>query len=86
MRMSPAVRTELEKIAEAYECTYGGKPWIAGLLEKIGLGELLVVPSPPVSLKESRKVDPKDLIKSSLSNKFCPAPLEDGATKIAEPE
>jgi hypothetical protein len=47
MRMSQATREQLEQIAESYQCFYGGKPWIAGLLEKIGSGELEVVPSPP---------------------------------------
>lgn len=47
MRMSPATRQMLEEIASSYHCVYGGKPWIAGLLEKIGTGELIVVPAPP---------------------------------------
>lgn len=47
MRMSQATRESLEEIAECYDCFYGGKPWIAGLLEKIGSGQLEVVPSPP---------------------------------------
>jgi hypothetical protein len=37
----------LEAIAQSYGCVYGGKPWIAGLLGKIGTGELTIVPSPP---------------------------------------
>jgi hypothetical protein len=37
----------LEAIAQSYGCVYGGKPWIAGLLGKIGMGELTIVPSPP---------------------------------------
>lgn len=47
MRMSQETREELEKIALQYGCKYGDKPWIAGLLAKIGDGELLIVPAPP---------------------------------------
>lgn len=47
MRLSSETRQALEAIAQSYDCFYGGKPWIAGLLEKIGSGELLVVPAPP---------------------------------------
>ncbi|MBD2123952.1 hypothetical protein [Trichocoleus sp. FACHB-262] len=47
MRMSEDTRNALEAIAEQYGCMYGGKPWIAGLLTKIGIGELIVVPAPP---------------------------------------
>jgi hypothetical protein len=46
MRMSQATRENLEQIAESYGCMYGGRPWIAGLLEKIGTGELVVAPRP----------------------------------------
>lgn len=49
MRMSQETKAALEKIALQYECIYGDKPWIAGLLAKIGDGELLVVPAPPKS-------------------------------------
>lgn len=47
MRMSPSTRQALEEIAYSYDCVYGGKPWLSGLLEKIGTGELMVVPTPP---------------------------------------
>ena len=47
MRMSQETKVALEKIALEYGCIYGDKPWIAGLLAKIGDGELLVVPAPP---------------------------------------
>lgn len=47
MRMSEETKEALEKIALQYGCVYGGKPWIAGLLAKIGDGELLIVPAPP---------------------------------------
>jgi hypothetical protein len=45
--MSEGTRESLEEIAQQYDCLYGGKPWIAGLLAKIGEGELIVVPAPP---------------------------------------
>jgi hypothetical protein len=45
--MSEETKQALEKIALQYGCVYGGKPWIAGLLAKIGDGELLIVPAPP---------------------------------------
>ena len=44
MRMSSQTKQELECLAKDYGCMYGGKPWIAGLLAKIGKRELLVVP------------------------------------------
>ena len=44
MRMSEETREQLEAIALQYGCTYGGKPWIAGLLARIGSGELMIVP------------------------------------------
>jgi hypothetical protein len=47
MRMSETTRERLEEIAAQYGCFYGGKPWIAGLLAKIGEDELIVVPAPP---------------------------------------
>lgn len=47
MRMSEQTKQNLEAIADQYGCTYGGEPWIAGLLNKIADGELLVVPAPP---------------------------------------
>lgn len=47
MRMSEKTKAALEEIALQYNCLYGGTPWIAGLLAKIGEGELLIVPAPP---------------------------------------
>ena len=47
MRMSKTTRQRLEQLAQSYNCLYGGKPQIAGLLEKIALGDLLIVPAPP---------------------------------------
>jgi len=63
MRMSPETRQNLEKIAQSYNCMYGNKPWIAGLLEKIGSGDLIIVPTPAYiseetsSTEESSEVD-----------------------------
>ena len=42
MRMSSATKHELEQLAQSFGCTYGGKPWIAGLLTRIANRELLV--------------------------------------------
>lgn len=47
MRMSEQTKERLEAIAQQYDCLYGGKPWIAGLLARIGEGELMIVPAPP---------------------------------------
>lgn len=47
LRLSQETREELEKIAASYNCFYGDKPWIAGLLEHIGAGRLTIVPTPP---------------------------------------
>jgi hypothetical protein len=74
MRMSPETKTRLEEIAEHFGCYYAGKPWIAGLLEKIGSNELIVSEAPkylfspepessstkPVQAP-SRKAKPKDM-------------------------
>lgn len=55
MRLAPEIRAELEEIAQQYNCTYGGKPWIAGLLTKIGKGELIIVPGAPYLEKPRSK-------------------------------
>jgi hypothetical protein len=47
MRMSPKTKDNLKEIASLYGCFHGDEPWIAGLLEKIADGELLIVPAPP---------------------------------------
>ncbi len=71
MRMDPKVRAHLEAIADSYGCIYGGKPWIAGLLDKIGNRELLIVPAPPPleSELEGQTIDPKMLKRSRLRRK-----------------
>ncbi len=53
MRLSPLARQALEAEALRYGCIYGDKPWIAGLLTKIGNGELMIVPTPPQLPPES---------------------------------
>lgn len=70
MRMSHATRERLEKIAASFDCFYGNKPWIAGLLEKIGSGELMVVPSPPY-LSEDPYImsDPKPAMRERIIEK-----------------
>jgi hypothetical protein len=62
MRMSPQTRKALEEIAEQYGCFYGGKPWLAGLLTKIGFGELKVMPAPDT-------YNPKRAVKERLRRK-----------------
>jgi hypothetical protein len=52
IRMSPATKEALERLAEQYRCLHGGKAHIGGLLAKIGAGELLVVPAPPGTRSE----------------------------------
>lgn len=47
IRMSEQTKESLEAVAKKYDCIHGGKPWIGGLLSKIGDGELIVVPAPP---------------------------------------
>jgi hypothetical protein len=64
IRLSAKTREELEKIAASYNCFYGDKPWIAGLLEHIGSGHLSVVPSPPYHV-DREELD--DLKKGALA-------------------
>ena len=52
MRMSPTTKFTLEEIARRYNCLYGGKPRIAGLLERIANGDLVVVPRPHYDVDE----------------------------------
>jgi hypothetical protein len=63
----------LEAIAQSYGCVYGGKPWIAGLLGKIGTGELTIVPSPPRLLNVSPSPVNQDVLDES---KHEPIPTE----------
>lgn len=49
IRMAAETREVLERQAERYGCFLGGKPYIGGLLAKLGAGELLIVPPPPPS-------------------------------------
>lgn len=55
MRLAPGVKQQLEQIAQYYDCLYGGKPWIAGLLTKIGNSELAVVPIAPYTKEEATR-------------------------------
>ena len=80
MRMSPETKQNLEKIAQAYNCLYGGKPQISGLLDKIAAGELMVVPAPAIVLDPSPPEGPKadvfnskQAIKDHLKGKHFPA-------------
>ncbi len=63
----------LEAIAQSYGCVYGGKPWIAGLLGKIGTGELTIVPSPPRLLDVSPSPVKQDVLDESKQE---PIPTE----------
>ncbi len=47
MRVSEQTIQKLEEWAESYDCYYAEKPWIAGLLSKIGNEELIIVPPYP---------------------------------------
>ncbi|MEO0406679.1 MAG: hypothetical protein AAF289_04940 [Cyanobacteria bacterium P01_A01_bin.135] len=80
MRMSGQTRQQLENIAQSYDCTYGGKPWIAGLLERIAKGELMVVPAPPTVVAPAAEssleiINPKQMMRQHLQNRhYKPAP------------
>lgn len=62
MRLSPETKKALEETAEKYGCIYGGKPWIAGLLNMIGTGELMIVETPPT-------FDMKEIIRKRIKKK-----------------
>jgi hypothetical protein len=70
MRMSAATRQELEKIAESYNCLYGDKPWIAGLLEMIGAGYLTVVPTPPYVAEPKPTVKANQALRKRMIEKY----------------
>ena len=55
--MSPETKTRLEEIAEHFGCYYAGKPWIAGLLEKIGSKELIVSEAPKYLFSQEPEAD-----------------------------
>lgn len=64
-------RQVLEEIAYSYNCLYGGKPWIAGLLEKISTGELVIVPAPPSRTVVSEQTfDGRQAVKDHLAKKY----------------
>lgn len=67
MRLPTATRLALEEIAETYGAIYADKPWIAGLLRKIGSGELIVVPAPPTVQNSTN--DRKQKIKTHILKK-----------------
>lgn len=77
MRMSASTRQALEEIAHSYDCIYGGKPWIAGLLEKIGTGELMVVPTPPTkAMVVHHAFNGKQAMQDHLTHKYQHSSLE----------
>ncbi|AFY40120.1 hypothetical protein Lepto7376_3980 [[Leptolyngbya] sp. PCC 7376] len=55
MRLPSKTCLVLEDIAEEYGIYYGDKPWISGLLRKIGEGELMVVPASPDTKENIKK-------------------------------
>lgn len=67
MRMSPETKARLEEIAEHFNCLYGGKPWIAGLLEKIGSNELIVSEAPSYLVNKSSKTEQRHPDKNNQS-------------------
>lgn len=73
MRMSQDTRQRLEQIALSYDCKYGGKPWIAGLLQEIASGALVVVPAPPSLPRQddekTKVIEPNKLIRDRLRAK-----------------
>jgi hypothetical protein len=76
MRMSPSTKAFLEDLAVSYGCLYGGSAWIAGLLEKIGRQELIVVPAPPVIPESSPQLsdlDPREAVKAKIRDRHCPS-------------
>lgn len=60
MRLPSTTCLVLEDIAEDYGIYYADKPWISGLLRRIGEGELMVVPATP---------DTKDKIEERLKRR-----------------
>lgn len=78
MRMSASIREAIEEIAESYDCYYGNKPWIAGLLQKIGSGELIVVPKPPEKARSKPNpgneqcIDRRQVMESHLKSRYYP--------------
>jgi hypothetical protein len=65
MRLSSDEREGLEAIAASYGCLYGGKGWLAGMLTKIGRGQLIIVPTAPYL--EKKKDFAKIQRKSNIS-------------------
>ncbi len=84
MRMSGQTRQTLESIASSYGCFYGGKPWIAGLLDKIGSGTLMIVPAPPKIVDEDNIFDPNQAMQEHLRQKHYSSSDENVECKISE--
>ncbi len=74
LRISTESRQVLDDIASSYNCFYGGKPQISGLLERIASGELVVVPAPPVKIVVPNNSDQtlKERTKQHISKKYAP--------------
>ena len=87
MRMSPETKARLEEIAEDHGCFYGGKPWIAGLLEKIGSNELIVSKAPSYLWKDKpgkEKPEPPSGFPSEPADKGEAATNQDMNSVVAD--
>ena len=82
MRMSPETKARLEEIAEDHGCFYGGKPWIAGLLEKIGSNEMIVSKAPAYLWKD--KPEPSSVPPSEPTNREEVATNQDMNSVVAD--
>lgn len=73
LRISSESRQALDDIASSYNCFYGGKPQISGLLERIASGELVVVPAPPTKTVVSTNSDQmlKESTNQRISKKYA---------------
>lgn len=73
LRISSESRQALDDIACSYNCFYGGKPQISGLLERIANGELLVVPAPPTKTVVPTNSDQtlKERTKQRINKKYA---------------
>jgi hypothetical protein len=66
LNLAPAVRRRLDKIAEAYDCTYAGKGSLSILLTKIADNRLMISPTLSYSIQEKLDQDLVDGIDEEL--------------------
>ncbi|MFZ9738653.1 MAG: hypothetical protein ACO3EZ_11655 [Prochlorotrichaceae cyanobacterium] len=92
MRMSPETKAALEAIADSYGCSYGGKPWIAGLLAKVAQDELIIVPAPPPRNSQQNftntgdSTDATAAIESHDHRVVVAKPIQDKCATYSSPE